>query len=206
MDEMPEYSRHTLESLRQPLEDKVVTVSRVVKSVVYPANFILIASMNPCPCGNYGSRNGECTCTVQQIKNYLSKLSGPLLDRIDIQIEVDNISYDELRDKLSAESSCEIKKRTNAVRNLARSRYSGTSTTCNAQMTNRQLKEFCQIDENCEALLEKAFKKLNLSARAATRILKVARTIADLEGSDKIQQNHIAEAIQYRSLDRKYNG
>ena len=205
LDEMPEYSRHTLETLRQPLEDKVVTVARVAKTVDYPANFILIASMNPCPCGNYGSKTAECRCTAAQIHNYLSKLSGPLMDRIDIQIEVDSISYDEFSDKSSAESSATIKQRTNNARKTQQQRFVGTNATCNAQMTNSQLKKYCALDASGEQLLEKAFKKLNLSARASTRILKVARTIADLDGAQDIASKHLAEAIQYRSLDRKYN-
>lgn len=205
LDEMPEYSRHTLETLRQPLEDKVVTVARVARTIDYPANFMLIASMNPCPCGNYGSKTAECRCTASQIHNYLSKLSGPLMDRIDIQIEVDSISYDEFSDKTSAESSACIKERTNNARKIQQNRFVGTNATCNAQMTNSQLKKFCTLDDTCEQLLEKAFKKLNLSARASTRILKVARTIADLDGSQEIAPRHLAEAIQYRSLDRKYN-
>lgn len=205
LDEMPEYSRHTLETLRQPIEDKTVTVARIAKTVDYPANFMLIASMNPCPCGNFGSKNAECKCTAQQIRNYLGKLSGPLLDRIDIQIEVDNISYGDFSDKTALETSETIKKRTNQTRAIQLNRFKGTNVKSNSQMTNRQIKEYCKINGASEQLLERAFKKLNLSARATTRILKVARTIADMEKSENIQQNHIAEAIQYRSLDRKYN-
>ncbi|MEG2453917.1 MAG: ATP-binding protein, partial [Clostridia bacterium] len=205
LDEMPEYPRHTLETLRQPIEDKCVTVSRVAKTVEYPANFMLIASMNPCPCGNYGSKTAECRCTASQIHNYLSKLSGPLLDRIDIQIEVDNITYEEFNDKSTFETSETIKARTNKTRSVQLDRFKGTKITSNAQMSNAQLKKFCEVDETCENLLERAFKKLNLSARATTRILKVARTIADMEGEENISAGHIAEAIQYRSLDRKYN-
>lgn len=160
--------------------------------------------MNPCPCGNYGSKTAVCKCSPTQIHNYLAKISGPLLDRIDLQIEVDSVSYGELRDKTALESSADIKRRTNAVRNLCRSRFKGTGVLTNSQMTNRQIKEFCALDDRCEQLLEKAFQKLNLSARATSRVLKVARTIADLDGSENIRPEHIAEAVQYRSLDRKY--
>lgn len=205
LDEMPEYSRRALETLRQPLEDRKVTVSRVQQTTEYPANFMLIASMNPCPCGNYGSKNQICRCTPAQIHNYVSKLSGPLMDRIDLQIEVDNISYDELRTKQSGESSAEIKKRINRVRALQRERFANDGISTNAEMGSKELAKYCQIDENCERLLKKAFEKLNLSARGTTRILKVARTIADIEGSENILPAHIAEAIQYRGLDRKYS-
>jgi len=205
LDEMPEYSRHALETLRQPLEDRRVTVSRVQQTTEYPANFMLIASMNPCPCGNYGSKNQICRCTPSQIHNYVSKLSGPLMDRIDLQIEVDNISYDELRTKQEGETSAEIKKRINRVRALERERFAKDGISTNAEMGSRELAKYCQIDENCERLLKKAFEKLNLSARGTTRILKVARTIADIEGSENITPAHIAEAIQYRGLDRKYS-
>ena len=205
LDEMPEYSRHALETLRQPLEDRRVTVSRVQQTTEYPANFMLIASMNPCPCGNYGSKNQICRCTPSQIHNYVSKLSGPLMDRIDLQIEVDNISYDELRTKQEGESSAKIKERINRVRALQRERFANDGIATNAEMGSRELAKYCQIDENCERLLKKAFDKLNLSARGTTRILKVARTIADIEGSENITPAHIAEAIQYRGLDRKYS-
>ena len=205
LDEMPEYSRRALETLRQPLEDRKVTVSRVQQTTEYPANFMLIASMNPCPCGNYGSKNQICRCTPAQIHNYVSKLSGPLMDRIDLQIEVDNISYDELRTKQTGESSAEIKKRINRVRALQRERFVNDGISTNAEMGSKELAKYCQIDENCERLLKKAFEKLNLSARGTTRILKVARTIADIEGCENILPAHIAEAIQYRGLDRKYS-
>ncbi len=205
LDEMPEYSRHALETLRQPLEDRKVTVSRVQSTVEYPANFMLIASMNPCPCGNFGSKNQICRCTPTQIHNYVSKLSGPLMDRIDLQIEVDNISYDELRGMQKAESSAQIKERINRVRAVQRERFKDDGIFTNAEMGSRELGKYCKIDQNCERLLSKAFEKLNLSARGTTRILKVARTIADIEGCEDILPAHIAEAIQYRGLDRKYN-
>ena len=208
LDEMPEYSRRALETLRQPLEDRKVTVARVANTVEYPANFMLLASMNPCPCGNYGSKTQVCRCTPAQIHNYVSKLSGPLMDRIDLQIEVDNISYSELRGrerKQKCETSAEIKKRINAARAIQRERFKNDGILTNSEMGSRELNKYCQIDKNSERLLEKAFEKLNLSARGTTRILKVARTIADIEGSKDIETAHIAEAIQYRGLDRKYS-
>lgn len=205
LDEMPEYTRHALETLRQPLEDRKVTVARVLRTVEYPANFMLIASMNPCPCGNYGSKENVCTCTPQQIHNYVNKLSGPLMDRIDLQIEVDNITYEELRGGAETETSEQIKKRVNAARAIQRERYKGLGILTNAEMNAKEMDKYCQIDADSERLLEKAFEKLGLSARGTTRILKVARTIADLEGSENIRSTHIAEAIQYRGIDRKYH-
>ena len=205
LDEMPEYSRHALETLRQPLEDRKVTVSRVAQSVEYPANFMLIASMNPCPCGNFGSKTQICRCTPSQIHTYVSKLSGPLMDRIDLQIEVDNITYDEFRTRGEAESSATIKARIDAVRDIQRERFKDEGILTNAEMSPAQINKYCKIDKDSERLLQKAFERLNLSARGTTRILKVARTIADMEGAPDIKPQHIAEAIQYRGLDRKYN-
>ncbi|MBO4554673.1 MAG: YifB family Mg chelatase-like AAA ATPase [Clostridia bacterium] len=205
LDEMPEYSRHALETLRQPLEDRKVTVSRVAQSIEYPANFMLIASMNPCPCGNFGSKTQICRCTPQQIHNYVSKLSGPLMDRIDLQIEVDNITYDEFRTRAEAETSATIKARIDAVRAIERERFKNDGILTNAEMSPAQINKYCKIDKDSERLLQKAFERLNLSARGTTRILKVARTIADMEGAPDIKPQHIAEAIQYRGLDRKYN-
>lgn len=205
LDEMPEYSRHALETLRQPIEDGRVTVARIAKSVEYPANFMLIASMNPCPCGNYGSRTQVCRCSPSQIHNYVSKISGPMLDRIDLQIEVDSVEYNELRGKAVAESSAAVKTRVNRAREIQRNRFKNSGISVNAQMQAHELNEFCALDADCERLLQKAFDRLNLSARGTSRILKVARTIADLDGSENIQSKHIAEAIQYRGLDRKYN-
>lgn len=204
LDEMPEYQRQTLESLRQPLEDGVVTVSRAKQSYDYPARFMLVASMNPCPCGNYGSKTQQCRCTAQEIRRYLSRLSGPLLDRIDLQVEVDGISYEELRFAPPSEDSATIKARVEKARAVQRERYKGSGVHTNSQMTNAQMKKYCQLSPQCERILEAAFRKLNMTARASTRVLKVARTIADLEGSENIQINHITEAVQYRSLDRKY--
>lgn len=204
LDEMPEYQRQTLESLRQPLEDGVVTVSRAKQSLDYPAKFMLIASMNPCPCGNFGSKTQQCRCTAAEIRRYVSRLSGPLLDRIDLQIEVDGISYEELRFAPPSEDSATIKARVEKARALQRERYKGTGVHTNAQMTNAQMKKYCALTPDCERILEAAFKKLNMTARASARVLKVARTIADLEGSEIILVKHITEAVQYRSLDRKY--
>ncbi|MEG1646049.1 MAG: YifB family Mg chelatase-like AAA ATPase [Clostridia bacterium] len=203
LDEMPEYSRHALETLRQPLEDGVVTISRVKQTIEYPARFMLIASMNPCPCGNYGS-DKPCKCSDGEIKRYISKLSGPLLDRIDLHVEVDSISYQDLRKDSVAENSATIKERVESARAIQRQRYKNSDVFTNAQMTNAMQKKYCKIELESEILLQKAYENLNLSARASSRILKVARTIADLEGSENILMNHIAEAIQYRSLDRKY--
>ena len=192
LDEMPEYSRHALETLRQPLEDKKVTVARVMHSVEYPANFMLVASMNPCPCGNYGSRTQTCRCTAAQIHAYMSKLSGPLLDRIDLQIEVDGVEYAELRGGERGETSAEVKERVERARAVQRRRFEGRDIATNSQMTAKDIAKYC------------AFDKMGLTARATTRILKVARTIADLEGEENILPKHIAEAIQYRNTERKY--
>lgn len=204
LDEMPEYQRRTLETLRQPLEDGVAVVSRAKQTLEYPARFMLVASMNPCPCGNLGSPTQQCKCTPGEIHRYISKLSGPLLDRIDLQIDVDAVSYDDLRSAVPDEDSAAIKARVEKARAVQRERYKGTKTRTNDEMTNAQIKEFCSLDADGEKLLKNAFNRLNLTARATSRILKVARTVADLEGSDKVLAKHVAEAVQYRSLDRKY--
>ncbi len=204
LDELLEYPRSSLEILRQPLEDNVITISRASRSVEYPANFMLVASMNPCPCGNYGSSVNECTCTPAQISKYRSKLSGPLMDRIDLHIEVDNVKYDELTEYSEAEDSEAVKQRVNKARNIQLKRFENTDVFCNARMTALMVHKFCRLDKASENLLKAAFEKLGLSARAYTRILKVARTIADLENSENITCAHVAEAVQYRSLDRSY--
>ena len=204
LDELPEYNRQTLETLRQPLEDGQITVARNAISITYPADFMLIASMNPCPCGNYGSATAECKCSAAQIHKYLSKLSGPLLDRIDIHVEVDNVTYDQLQEDTLAESSEAIRKRVNKAREIQLERFKANGRTCNAQMTSSDIKKYCKLDHQSVQLVEESFAKLNLSARAYNRILKVARTIADLEGSQNITVRHIAESLQYRTLDRKY--
>lgn len=202
LDEMPEYSRNCLETLRQPLEDGVVTVSRAAGTYEYPANFILVASMNPCPCGNYGSRELTCTCSPTQISKYLKKLSGPLLDRIDIKVDVDRVAFVDLRTEASEESSSAVKKRVDAARKIQQERFSGTNVYCNAKMNSKQIKEFCKIDSLSEQILQTAFEKFAMSARGYTRILKVARTIADLEAEPNILARHITEAINYRNIDK----
>lgn len=203
LDELPEYSRDTLEILRQPLEDKTITISRAQRTVEYPANFMLVASMNPCPCGNYGSKTHECVCTPAQIARYMSKLSGPLMDRIDLHIEVDNVTYGDLSSKERGETSAEIKKRVDAARQIQLKRFEGKGIYSNSQMNNRMVAEYCKLDAESERILKMSFERLGMSARAYNRILKVARTIADLENNEDISGANIAEAIGYRSLDRR---
>lgn len=204
LDEFPEYTRHTIETLRQPLEDGIITVARSQATIVYPANFTMIASMNPCPCGNYGSKDKECKCSPSQITKYLAKLSGPIMDRIDIHIEVENVTYDQLKSEELEERSEDIKKRVDRAREIQLKRFAESGNYCNAKMSAPQTRKYCKLDAKGEIMLRNAFEKLKLSARAHDRILKVARTIADLEGSENIQPSHIAEAISYRTLDRKY--
>lgn len=206
LDELPEFNRNALETLRVPLEDRKVTISRSNTTITYPCEFMLIASMNPCQCGYYGSKEKECTCRPEQIKKYISRISGPLLDRIDIHIEVDGVKYKELETKQKQETSEEIRKRVNRARKLQLERYQKYHIFSNSQLTPPLIEKFCELDNKGKQILEVAFNRLGLSARAYNRILKVARTIADLEGSKKIQESHLAEAIQYRSLDRKYWG
>ncbi len=204
LDEFPEYSRQTVEALRQPLEDGMITISRSMNTVEYPANFVLIASMNPCPCGNYGSTQKQCKCTPNQIHNYLNKLSGPLLDRIDMYIEVDGVSYGDISSEIHEESSKDIKKRVDLARQIQVKRFDKKKIYSNSKMTNEMIKKYCKIDDECNMLLCRAFESLKLTARAYNRILKVARTIADLDGSDEIRSEHLVEAINYRSIDEKY--
>lgn len=206
LDELPEFNKNTLEVLRGPLEDKLVSVSRVNASFTYPCNFMFIASMNPCPCGYYGSKDKECTCTPTMIQKYMGKISGPLLDRIDIHIEVQPVKYEKLDSTRKEENSEEIRKRVNRARNIQKERYKQEGIFSNADLTPRLVEKYCKLEETSKKLLKNAFETLGLSARAHGRILKVARTIADLEGSEQIEKEHIAEAIQYRSLDRKYWG
>ena len=203
LDELPEFQRSVLEVMRQPLEDRIITISRAKFTVEYPASFMLISSMNPCPCGYYNHPEKECVCAPGNIQRYLNKISGPLLDRIDIHVEVVPVSYDELSEVKPAESSEEIRDRVVAARERQSQRFDGKDQIhCNAQMSSRMIREHCEIDSAGKTLLKKAMEKLGLSARAYDRILKVARTIADLEGKENIQAYHLAEAIQYRSLDR----
>ena len=212
LDELPEFRRNVLEVLRQPLEDGYIVVSRAKESITYPSKFMLIGSMNPCPCGFFGDRKKECHCTPPQIQKYVSKISGPLLDRIDIHIEVPSLPYKELSGETDAESSKAIKERVNKARKIQLKRFSVKSKSAsdrdyssifsNAQMSHKQIKKFCQIDEEAKGLLKMAIDELGISARAYDKILKVSRTIADLAGSDEIQTDHISEAISYRSLDR----
>lgn len=206
LDELPEFNKNVLEVLRGPLEDKQVTISRLNMAVTYPCNFVFVASMNPCPCGYYGAKEKECHCRPEQIKKYINKISGPLLDRIDLHIEVESIKYQKLNCEKRTETSGEIRKRVNDARKIQLKRYKEYSIFSNSELTPTLIEKYCQLDKASKKVLENAFEKLGLSARAYGRILKVARTIADLEQSEKIQMNHLVEAIQYRNLDRKYWG
>ena len=204
LDELPEFKRTVLEVMRQPLEDRVVTISRAKSSVDYPANFMLVSSMNPCPCGYYNHPEKDCLCPPGMVQKYLNKISGPLLDRIDLHVEVSPVSFDELSSKEKGESSADIRARVMQAREVQGSRYKeNEGVHANAQMSTKQLQVFCKLNPESQQLLKMAMTKLNLSARAYDRILKVARTIADLEKNKSITSEHIAEAIQYRSLDRE---
>lgn len=204
LDELPEFDKSTLEVLRGPLEDGKITISRVNAVLTYPCNFMLVASMNPCPCGYYGS-DKDCNCSSQTIKKYIGKISGPLLDRIDIQVEVSSVKYENLNSKNAEESSEEIRKRVEETRKIQLERYKEIEIFSNSELTPKLIEKYCKLDYKCKEILEKAFDKLGLSARAYGRILKVARTIADMEKSDNIKSMHLLEAIQYRSLDKKYS-
>jgi len=204
LDELPEFARNVLEVMRQPLEDKKIIISRTKTTIEYPANFMLICSMNPCPCGNYGNPQKECSCTPQKIHNYLSKISGPLLDRIDIHIDVPAVKYQELSSKREGEPSETVRNRVIKARKIQLKRFEGTGIFKNADMGPKEIKKFCQLDSQSENLLKNAMEKMGLSARAYNRILKVSRTIADLSNSENITVVHLSEAIQYRSLDRDY--
>jgi magnesium chelatase family protein len=203
LDELPEFRRNVLEVMRQPLEDGNITVSRAVGSINYPANFMLVAAMNPCVCGFFTDPQKECTCTPLQIQRYRSKVSGPLLDRIDIQVEVPGLRYQELAAKDAGENSDAIRRRVNAARSIQLQRFQKSKIHANAQMGTREIKRYCAVKDDAEKLLETAINKLGLSARAYSRVLKVGRTIADLASEEGIGASHIAEAIQYRSLDRR---
>ena len=203
LDELPEFKKHVLEVLRQPMEDGRVTISRALSSVTYPSRIMLVAAMNPCPCGYLGDPIHLCSCTPLMIQRYRSRISGPLLDRIDIHIEVPAVKYRELADRSETEDSGAIAARVARSREVQKERFSGTRVRCNAQMTARMIRKFCETDAAGSRMLEVVTDRLGLSARSYTRILKVARTIADLEGAAGIAEHHISEAIQYRSLDRK---
>lgn len=204
LDELAEFDRRTLEILRQPLEDGKVTISRAAGTVVYPTSIMLIAAMNPCPCGYYGHPSGRCRCSHKQVATYLSKISGPMLDRFDLHIEVAPVEFNDISSDKKEESSAEIRKRISAARNIQNERFKETQITCNAKIVPDMLNKFCPMDEKAKTFIGKAFDRLGLSARAYDRILKVSRTIADLNGSEKIDKKHISAAIQFRSLDRKY--
>ncbi len=203
LDELPEFDKSTLEVLRGPLEDGKITISRLNAVLTYPCKFMLVASMNPCPCGYYGS-DKECNCSSQTIKKYIGKISGPLLDRIDIQVEVSSVKYENLNLKNNEESSEKIRKRVEEARKIQFNRYKEIGIFSNSELTPKLIEKYCKLDYKCKEIFEKAFDKLGLSARAYGRILKVARTIADMEKSEKIKEMHLLEAIQYRSLDKKY--
>ena len=204
LDELLEFNRSTLEVLRGPLEDREITISRINSTLTYPCNFMFVASMNPCPCGYYGEFEKQCTCTPYMIQRYLNKISGPLLDRIDIHIEVKSVKYEKIKLEQKTESSEEIRKRVNKARKIQENRYKKENILSNAELTPKLIEKYCVLDEQSKDMLEIAFKKLGLSVRAYSRILKVARTIADLDESININNRHLAEAIGYRCLDKKY--
>ena len=204
LDELPEFRKDALEVMRQPLEDGTVTITRAGGTFSYPCNIMLVASMNPCPCGYYGDNKHDCSCTPQRIQKYLAKVSGPLLDRIDLHIEVPAVDYEDLGRRSTAEKSAEIKKRVDKAREIQTKRYRGTGIYSNSRLTAAMIDEYCVLDDESRDLLKGAFEALGLSARAHSRILKVSRTIADLGGREKIAKQDIAEAIRYRSLDRKF--
>lgn len=203
LDELPEFKREALEVLRQPLEDKKINVTRISRSAEYPCNFMIIAAMNPCPCGYYGSSVKECSCTLDQIKRYQKKISGPLLDRIDIQIEVPAVNYDEISSLEKAESTLEIRKRVMRAREIQKKRYENEGILTNAELTAPLVKKYCPLTPQAEAMLKQAFSLLGLTARGYDKIIKVARTIADLEESEVIEMHHLAEAISYRDMENR---
>ena len=204
LDEFPEFSKQAIEVLRQPMEDGKVTISRANSSITYYSNFVTICALNPCPCGNYGSQTEKCTCSQLQIQRYLSKISGPILDRIDIQVEVEPVKFDDLSSKEVLETSFEIRKRVEKARKIQLERYKNEKIYNNANLSARQIKKYIILDEKLEKIIEFAFKKFKFSARSFNKILKLTRTIADLDGSEEIKEEHLLEAIRYRSLSNKY--
>lgn len=204
LDELSEFNKAVLEVMRQPLEDRSITISRVSATYTYPCNVMFVASMNPCPCGYFGDPSGRCKCSQSQVATYLRKISGPLLDRIDLHIEVSPVKYEDLESDTAGESSAEIKKRVNHARKIQQNRYKDDFIFSNSQLSEKMMAKYCKLDEETNELLKNAFNKLGLSARAHNRILKVSRTIADLDESENILKKHVAEAIQYRNLDRKF--
>lgn len=203
LDEFAEFNKNVLETLRIPLEDKKITLSRLNMAVTYPCDFILVGSMNPCKCGYYGSDEKQCTCSVEIVQNYLKRISGPLMDRIDIQINVKQEKYSKIVSSVKGETSEQIRKRVIAARKIQLERYKDLNIFSNAELADKYIEKYCEHDDQGKILLEKAFDKFKISNRAYTRILKVARTIADLESEKVIRAKHIAEAIQYRGLDRR---
>ena len=203
LDELPEFHRKSLEVLRQPLEHGAVTISRALASTTFPAQFLLVASMNPCPCGYLGDSRHQCKCSPLQIERYMGRISGPLLDRIDLHIEVPGVPFQELSASADGTGSAQMRTQVNRARAIQRQRFGDSGQRLNAQMTSRQMRKFCTLDEAGRSLLKQAMDELGLSARAHDRILRVARTAADLEGSESLQPGHVVEAISYRSLDRK---
>ena len=204
LDELPEFRKNVLEVMRQPLEDGQVAIARAAASYTYPANFMLVAAMNPCPCGFFGDPSRECRCSRQQIQNYISRISGPLLDRIDLQVEVPAVKYRDLASDFAGEPSARIRERVQRARHIQQERFTQAQIYCNANMESRHLREFCKVEDAAQELLRVAITQLGLSARAYDRISKVARTIADLAASPTIEAEHVSEAIQYRSLDRSF--
>ncbi|WP_308577824.1 YifB family Mg chelatase-like AAA ATPase [uncultured Parvimonas sp.] len=204
LDEFPEFSKQAIEVLRQPMEDGKVTISRVNSSITYYSNFVTVCALNPCPCGNYGSQTEKCTCSQLQIQRYLSKISGPILDRIDIQVEVEPVKFDDLASKEDLETSSDIRKRVEKAREIQLKRYKNEKIYNNASLSARQIKKYIVLDEKLEKIIEFAFKKFKFSARSFNKILKLTRTIADLDGSEEIKEEHLLEAIRYRSLSNKY--